>query len=98
MWGAGPVPHPRRVQALIRVCGRLVRCALSTTLPWAMDDVLRDLVARALAEDLGEGDLTSESVVPSDAQARARVVQKQPGVVFGLEAAAEAFAQAGADA
>ena len=57
---------------------------------------LRDLVARALAEDLGAGDITSEAVVPADARADARIVQKQPGVVFGLEAAAEAFAQAGA--
>ena len=56
---------------------------------------LHDLVAAALAEDVGEGDLTSEAVVPADARARARIVQKQPGVVFGLDAAEEAFTQAG---
>jgi nicotinate-nucleotide pyrophosphorylase (carboxylating) len=53
-------------------------------------------VARALAEDLGSGDVTSEATVPADATARARIVQKQAGVVFGLDAAAETFAQAGA--
>jgi nicotinate-nucleotide pyrophosphorylase (carboxylating) len=58
---------------------------------------LRELVARALAEDLGAGDITSEAVVPADARGRARIVQKQAGVVFGLEAAAEAFRQAGAE-
>jgi nicotinate-nucleotide pyrophosphorylase (carboxylating) len=58
-------------------------------------DELRDLVARALAEDLGTGDVTSEAVVPADAAAAARIVQKQPGTVFGLAAAAEAFAQGG---
>ena len=58
---------------------------------------LRDLVARALAEDLGAGDITSEAVVPADAGAMARIVQKQPGVVFGLEVAGEAFVQAGAE-
>jgi len=58
---------------------------------------LRDLVARALAEDLGAQDITSEAVVPADAVARARIVQKQPGVLFGLDAAAEAFAQAGSE-
>lgn len=58
---------------------------------------LRELVARALAEDVGAGDLTSEAVVPAGARARARIVQKEEGVVFGLAAAAEAFAQAGAD-
>jgi nicotinate-nucleotide pyrophosphorylase (carboxylating) len=60
-------------------------------------DDLRDLVARALAEDVGKGDLTGEAVVPADARARGRIVQKAPGVLFGLEAAAEAFAQAGCD-
>ena len=57
---------------------------------------LRELVTRVLAEDLGDGDITSQAVVPPDASATARIVQKQPGVVFGLEVAAEAFAQAGA--
>ena len=57
---------------------------------------VRDLVARALAEDLGAGDITSEAVVAANAGARARIVQKEPGVVFGLEVAAEAFSQAGA--
>ena len=61
-----------------------------------MED-LRDLVARALAEDVGTGDLTSRAVVPDDARARARIVQKEPGVIFGLQAAAEAFAQMGAE-
>jgi nicotinate-nucleotide pyrophosphorylase (carboxylating) len=57
---------------------------------------LSELVARALAEDLGAGDVTSEAVVPAAARARARIVQKAPGVLFGLEAAAEAFRQTGA--
>jgi nicotinate-nucleotide pyrophosphorylase (carboxylating) len=62
-----------------------------------MDEEARALVARALAEDLGSGDITTDAVVPPDARASARIVQKQPGVVFGLEVAAEAFAQTGAD-
>jgi nicotinate-nucleotide pyrophosphorylase (carboxylating) len=57
---------------------------------------LRELVARALAEDLGAGDITSEATVPAHARARARIVQKQPGVVFGIAAAREAFEQVGA--
>jgi nicotinate-nucleotide pyrophosphorylase (carboxylating) len=61
------------------------------------DDLsLRTLVRRALAEDVGAGDLTAEATVPADARARARIVQKQPGVLFGLEAAGEVFRQAGA--
>jgi nicotinate-nucleotide pyrophosphorylase (carboxylating) len=57
---------------------------------------LRDLVAVALAEDLGSGDVTSRATVPTGAQATARIVQKQQGVMFGVEAAAEVFRQAGA--
>jgi nicotinate-nucleotide pyrophosphorylase (carboxylating) len=57
----------------------------------------RDLVACALSEDIGGGDVTSEATVPADARARARIVQKAPGVVFGLDLVAEAFAQVGAD-
>jgi nicotinate-nucleotide pyrophosphorylase (carboxylating) len=59
---------------------------------------LSDLVARALAEDLGAGDVTAEAVIDQVAEARAEIIQKQPGVVFGLEAAAEVFRQAGAGA
>ena len=60
-------------------------------------DELHDLVARALAEDLGAGDVTSEATVPDGARARARIVQKQAGVVFGLEAVAEAMRQCGVE-
>jgi nicotinate-nucleotide pyrophosphorylase (carboxylating) len=63
-----------------------------------MSEDLSAIVARALAEDLGTGDLTSEATVPADLRARALIVQKQPGVVFGFDVAREVFAQAGADA
>ncbi len=58
---------------------------------------MRELVARALAEDLGDGDVTGEATVPADATASARIVQKAPGVVFGLELVRETLAQAGVD-
>jgi nicotinate-nucleotide pyrophosphorylase (carboxylating) len=61
-----------------------------------MDSDTRELVARALLEDLGHGDVTTEAVVPEDAQGRATITQKAPGVVFGIEVAAEVFRQAGA--
>jgi nicotinate-nucleotide pyrophosphorylase (carboxylating) len=57
---------------------------------------LETLVAAALAEDLGVGDVTTDATVPADARARARIVQKQPGVVFGLDVVAETFRQTGA--
>lgn len=54
---------------------------------------IQDAVARALAEDVGDGDLTTAITVPVDAGARARITQKAPGVVFGLELVQETFAQ-----
>jgi nicotinate-nucleotide pyrophosphorylase (carboxylating) len=54
------------------------------------------VVAHALAEDVGTGDVTSNAVVPVELRGRASIVQKQPGVLFGLEAAHEALLQCGA--
>jgi nicotinate-nucleotide pyrophosphorylase (carboxylating) len=62
-----------------------------------VDAAVAAIVEAALAEDLGAGDLTSEAVVPAEARARARIVQKQTGVVFGVDVLAEVFAQTGAD-
>ena len=61
-----------------------------------MDADTRELVARALAEDLGSGDVTAEAVVPAEATAHATITQKAPGVLFGVEVAGEVFRQAGA--
>jgi len=58
---------------------------------------LSAVVARALAEDVGAGDVTTEATVPDAARGRARIVQKQPGVVFGLEAVAETMRQCGVE-
>jgi len=58
---------------------------------------VEELVARALAEDLGDGDVTAEATVPEETQARARIVQKQPGVVFGLALVAETMRQCGVE-
>jgi nicotinate-nucleotide pyrophosphorylase (carboxylating) len=57
-----------------------------------------DVVARALAEDAGSGDVTTRATVPAGARGTATITQKAPGVVFGLEVAEEAFRQAGGDA
>jgi nicotinate-nucleotide pyrophosphorylase (carboxylating) len=58
---------------------------------------IRELVAAALAEDVGAGDVTSEATVPAEARGRARIVQKQAGVVFGLELVAETMRQCGVE-
>jgi nicotinate-nucleotide pyrophosphorylase (carboxylating) len=64
-------------------------------MPDAVGESLSEIVARALAEDVGEGDVTSAATVPEGAMARARIVQKQPGVAYGLGAVAETMRQCG---
>jgi nicotinate-nucleotide pyrophosphorylase (carboxylating) len=45
----------------------------------------------ALAEDIGAGDVTTDSIVPANASLRGRIVAKQTGVVAGLQVAAAVF-------
>src|SRR6476659_3494388 len=52
---------------------------------------MKDLIKEALAEDIGKGDATSKLTVPRDAQARARIDQKEPGVISGIEVAEAVF-------
>jgi nicotinate-nucleotide pyrophosphorylase (carboxylating) len=63
----------------------------------AITEEMRELVARALAEDLGDGDVTGEATVPAEATATARIVQKAPGVVFGLDLVVETMTQTGVE-
>lgn len=54
------------------------------------------VVALALTEDLGEaGDITSELLVPADAEAVARVVSRRDGVLAGRAAGEEVLRQTG---
>ena len=49
------------------------------------------VVARALAEDVGDGDVTTAATVPEQARARGLITQKAPGVVYGIDMAIETF-------
>ena len=46
---------------------------------------VRDAIERALAEDIGTGDITSELTVPEDLQARGTFIAKQSLVLAGIE-------------
>lgn len=48
-------------------------------------------VQRALAEDIGEGDATTNSIVPADAQLTGHIVSKADGIVAGLDVASLVF-------
>ena len=53
----------------------------------------RDLVRRALDEDLGAGDVTTDATVDPAQRARGVFIVKAPCVVAGLDVAAETFRQ-----
>lgn len=53
----------------------------------------RDLVRRALEEDVGSGDVTTEATVDVSQQARGVFVVKAPCVLAGFDVAAETFRQ-----
>jgi nicotinate-nucleotide pyrophosphorylase (carboxylating) len=58
---------------------------------------MQDLIERALAEDVGDGDVTTLTLVPEDATGRATLTQKAPGVIAGLEVAHAAFSRVDPD-
>jgi len=51
------------------------------------------LVSHALEEDVGSGDVTTDATVAPEARARARIVQKAPGTIYGFDAAEAVFTQ-----
>jgi len=46
-----------------------------------------DCIRRALAEDIGPGDVTTNAIIPARAEMRGRIVAKQDGIVAGLDVA-----------
>ena len=62
------------------------------TLPALPALLIEPVVRHALLEDLGRaGDITTDSVVPADARAKAVIATRQAGVVAGLDCALTAF-------
>jgi nicotinate-nucleotide pyrophosphorylase (carboxylating) len=53
--------------------------------------VTDELIERALAEDVGEGDVTTLATVDAAARGRATITQKAPGVISGLGTAEGVF-------
>jgi nicotinate-nucleotide pyrophosphorylase (carboxylating) len=61
-------------------------------------DEVTALVRRALEEDVGSGDVTTQATVAPDARARALITQKEPGVIYGMRAAEAVFLELDPDA
>jgi nicotinate-nucleotide pyrophosphorylase (carboxylating) len=58
-----------------------------------MDEATRELIRRALAEDLGGGDLTSSLCVPETLEGTGRIRARAPGILSGVEVAAAVFTE-----
>jgi len=61
-------------------------------------ETIEEVVRRALAEDVGAGDVTTAAVVDSRGRAEARVAYREPGVVAGIDVVREVFGQLDATA
>jgi nicotinate-nucleotide pyrophosphorylase (carboxylating) len=48
-------------------------------------------IKTALEEDIGTGDVTTDTIVPANASLRGRIVAKQDGIVAGLDVAKQVF-------
>lgn len=55
------------------------------------DQMLKKLIEEALSEDLGNGDVTSEAIIPADAASTADIKAKQDLVLAGLDVARDVF-------
>ena len=53
--------------------------------------LIDDIITRALAEDLGDGDHTSLACIPAEATGKARLLVKEPGIIAGIEIARRVF-------
>jgi nicotinate-nucleotide pyrophosphorylase (carboxylating) len=56
-----------------------------------MDHTLNELIEKALAEDLGSGDVTSEATIPAESMSEAVMLAKQHLVLAGIEVSREVF-------
>jgi len=55
------------------------------------EEQVENIIALALAEDLGHGDITSDMLIPPDLQGKASIVIKERGVLAGIEVAKRVF-------
>jgi nicotinate-nucleotide pyrophosphorylase (carboxylating) len=54
-------------------------------------EYLRSFIKKALQEDIGHSDITTEAIVPSEHKSRAKIVVKEACVLAGLDVAIEVF-------
>ncbi len=60
-------------------------------------EIITTFIKTALFEDIGDGDHTSLSTIPADAQGKAKLLIKDEGIVAGVEIALEIFKEVDAN-
>lgn len=56
-----------------------------------MDNQIEEIVSRALSEDIGSGDVTTDSIVPAESEVRGRFIAKSEGTVAGWDVVKTTF-------
>jgi nicotinate-nucleotide pyrophosphorylase (carboxylating) len=56
-----------------------------------LSDAIEELIETALKEDMPEGDITSDNIIPSDSVSKAVILAKQTGILAGIEVARKVF-------
>jgi len=56
-----------------------------------LSNEILDCIRRALTEDIGTGDATTDAIVPPDATMRGQIIAKQDGIIAGLDVARAAY-------
>ena len=59
--------------------------------------LIHQFIKNALTEDVGDGDHTSLSTIPSETQGKAKLIIKEDGILAGIELALEIFKEVDAD-
>ena len=55
------------------------------------EEILKELIRTALAEDIGQGDITTLAIVDKNKNGQAQIIAKQDGFLSGIEIAKKTF-------
>src|SRR5664280_2762318 len=67
---------------------RYIRYGLNLT---TEDRIMREFILKSLAEDLGDGDHTSQACIPPEAKGKAKLLIKEKGILAGIRVASKLF-------
>jgi len=54
-------------------------------------EYVRTIVQLALAEDIGQGDITTDNLIPVHSHSKARLIAKEEGIICGIDLARQVF-------